>query len=353
MPAVQSSAISGQGQLGLFDAPTLNNDQAQGYLSDLDKAFVDPATSRQISTIRTTARPDHDSVVLITAQAKQTGRYLYKLFSNVQELSFTNKWVSGNTLTYELKALSAKLKYFGHDFRYEGDRSLEPAFELLPDRPVPFTAIKPFYKRDTLVIHEGKAGLTGLIQNAQADFHPFDQQTDLPFFRQYIGLRDSYMELYAKEAETLQVQPHLRSILNRNYESFTGKYGDLNKGNNRKRILLDAALGFVVLSSLERRENETWTKADIFFGPVFPQQENLHTDDPTEALARSLNDKGIVDLDYMSTMTGLDDFAIIRQLDGKILMNPINRTWETNDSYLSGNVVQKLALAERAAETMP
>jgi N12 class adenine-specific DNA methylase len=353
MPEVQTSAISGQGQLGLFDAPTLNNDQAQGYLSDLDKAFVDPATGRQISTIRTTTRPDHDSIVLITAQAKQSGRYLYKLFSNVKELNFSNKWVGGNTLTYELKALSAKLKYFGHDFRYEGDRSLEPAFELLPDRPVPFTAIKPFYKRDTLVIHEGKAGLTGLIQNAQADFQPFDQQTDLPFFRQYIGLRDSYMELYAKEAETLQMQPHLRLILNRNYESFTGKYGDLNKGNNRNRILQDTALGFVVLSSLERRENAAWTKADIFFGPVFPQQENLHTDDPTEALARSLNDKGIVDLDYMSTMTGLDEFAIIRQLDGKILMNPINRTWETNDSYLSGNVVQKLALAERAAEAHP
>src|SRR6185503_3927673 len=353
MPEVQISDVSAQGQLGLFDAPTFNNDQAQAYLSDLDKAFVDPAPGRQISTIRTTARPDHDSIVLIASQAKQSGRYLYKLFSNVKELSFSNKWVSGNTLTYELKALSAKLKYFGHDYRYEGDRSLEPAFELLPDRPVPFTNIKPYYKRDTLVIHEGKAGLTGLIENGQADFKPFDQQIDISFFRQYIALRDSYMELYAKEAETLQVQPHLRVLLNRNYENFTGKYDDLNKGRNRNRILQDAALGFVVLSSLERRENEAWTKADIFFGPVFSQQEELHTDDPAEALARSLNDKGIVDLDYMSTMTGLDEYAIIRQLDGKILMNPINRAWETNDSYLSGNVVQKLSIAEQAAKVNP
>jgi N12 class adenine-specific DNA methylase len=353
VPEIPASVVSAQGQLGLFDVPALNNDQALGYLSDLDKAFVDPATGRQISTIRTTIRPDHDSIVLITAQAKQSGRYLYKLFSNVQELSFSNKWVSGNTLTYELKELSAKLKYFGHDYRYEGDRSLEPAFELMPDRPVPFTAIKPFYKRDTLVIHEGKAGLTGLIENGQADFKPSDHQNDISFFRQYIPLRDSYMELYAREAETLQVQPHLRVLLNRNYENFYGKFGDLNKGSNRNRVLQDAALGFVVLSSLERRENEAWTKADIFFGPVFPQQDNLHTDDPAEALARSLNDKGLVDLDYMSTMTGLDDFAIIRQLDGKILMNPVNRTWETVDGYLSGNVVQKLSLAERAAEASP
>lgn len=353
MPDMPAADILAQGQLGLFDTPTINNDRAQGYLSDLDKAFVDPTTGRQISTIRTTAKPDHDSIVLITARAKQSGRYLYKLFSNIQELSFSNKWVSGNTLTYELKALSAKLKHFGHDFRYEGDRSLEPVFDLLPDRPVPFTAIRPFYKRDTLVIHEGKAGLTGLIENGQADFKPFDRQANLSFFRAYIALRDSYMELFAKEADALQVQPHLRVLLNRNYENFTAKFGELNKGNNRNLLLQDAALGFVVLSSLERRENEAWTKADIFFGPVFPQQESLHTDDPAEALARSLNDKGIVDLDYMSTMTGLDEFTIIRQLDGKILMNPIFTTWETNDSYLSGNVIQKLSLAERAAASHP
>jgi len=353
MPELPPAVVSGQGQLGLFDAPTLNNDQALGYLSDLDKSVVDPATGRQISTIRTTARPDHDSIVLITAQARQSGRYLYKLFSNVQELSFSNKWVSGNTLSYELKALSAKLKYFGHDYRYEGDRSLEPAFELIPDRPVPFTAIKPFYTRDTLVIHEGKAGLTGLIENGQADFKPFDHQTDISFLRAYIALRDSYMELYAREAESLQVQPHLRVLLNRNYESFTGKYGDLNKGNNRNRILQDAALGFIVLSSLERRENDVWTKADIFYGPVFPQQESLHTDDPAEALARSLNDKGFVDLGYISKMTGLGEVEIIRSLDGKILMNPSNRAWETNDGYLSGNVVQKLSLAEAAAAAHP
>jgi len=353
VPEVKSEQTAGAGQLGLFDAPTINNDRAQGYLSDLDKAFVDPATGRQISTIRTTGRPDHDSIVLITAQAKSSGRYLYKLYSNVRELSFSNKWVSGNTLTYELKALSAKLKHFGHDYRYEGDRTLEPAFELLPDRPVPFRAVKPFYSRDTLVIHEGKAGLIGQPENGQAEFKPFDDQKELSFFRAYIALRDSYLELYNTEAQTLSAQPELRALINRHYEQFKGRNGELNKTANRNRLLQDAALGFTVLSSLERRENEVWAKADIFFGPVFPQQEGLHTDDPAEALARCLNDKGQVDLGYIGKMTGLDEFELVRQLDGKILMNPVNRNWETVDAYLSGNVVQKLALAERSAGDNP
>lgn len=353
VPEVKPDKNSRHGQLGLFDAPNIDNDRAQAYLSDLDRTFVDPSTGRQISTIRTTARPDHDSIVLITARAKQSGRYLYKLFSNVQELGFSNKWAGGNTLGYELKALSARLKQFRHDYRYEGDRSLEPAFELLPDRPVPFTALKPFYGRDTLVIHEGKVGLIDLIENGQADFKPFENQQDKGFFQLYINLRDSYIELYAKEAESLQVQPHLRLLLNRSYDGFTGKFGGLNKSNNRNRLLQDAAFGFTILSSLERRENDAWTKADIFFGPVFPQQENLHTDDPAEALARCLNDKGFVDLGHISKMTGLSELELIRQLDGKILMNPASSGWETTDGYLSGNVVQKLSLAEQAAADKP
>ena len=353
VPEAAENKSSGQGQLGLFDAPPGNTDRAQGYVYDLDKAFIDPSTGRQISTIRTTLRPEHDSIVLLTARAKQSGRYLYKLYSNVQELSFSNKWVGGNTLTYELKALSAKLKQFTHDYRYEGDRSLESAFELLADRPLPFTDMRDFYKADTLVIHQGKAGVIGAIANAQADFKPFEDQKDYGFFRQYIPLRDSYLYLFANEADTLQAQPHLRVLLNRYYENFKDKFGELNKGVNRNRLLQDPAFGFTILSSLERRENDSWTKADIFYGPVFPQQEALHTDDPAEALARSLNDRGFVDLDYISKMTGLDEHELIRQLDGKILMNPVNRAWETTDGYLSGNVIRKLALAEGVAEEFP
>lgn len=353
VPDVKSDQTAGQGQLGLFDAPSVNNDRAQGYLSNIDKAFVDPATGRQISTIRTTARPDHDSIVLITAREKLSGRYLYKLYSNVQELSFSNKWVNGNTLSYELKALAAKLKYFGHDYRYEGDKSLEGAFQLMPDRPVPFTAIKPFYTSDTLVVHDGKAGLIGPIENGQAEFKPFDDQKDLSFFRQYIPLRDSYLELYGAEAKTLQVQSDLRVLMNRYYESFKAKNGDLNRQLNRNRLLQDPAFGFTVLSSLERREHETWTKADIFYGPVFPQQESLHTDDPAEALARCLNDKGFVDLPYISRATGMDENELVRKLERQMLLNPASRQWETTDAYLSGNVVAKLDQSGRIAAESP
>jgi N12 class adenine-specific DNA methylase len=341
-------------QLGLFDqAPPENNNRAQAYLTDNDAITVEPSTARLISTIRTTGKPEHESLVMLTAKAKAGGRYLYKLYSNVAEIGFPGKWFNGNTLSYELKALSAKLKYFGHDYRYDGDRSLEPAFALQKDRPQAFTAVQPFYSKDTLVVHQGRAGLIALPVNGQADFKPFEEQKHLDFYQLYVPLRDNYLALSAAETNSLQEQPSLRNDLNKAYGDFSGRYGELNKVSNRPRILADAAFGFLILSSLERKENEGWVKADIFREPVFPQNTALQTDDPAEALARCLNDKGRVVLPYIMRVTGLDEGEVIRQLNQQILLNPATREWETADAYLSGNVVDKLRVAGEAVKENP
>ncbi|SDF27648.1 Helicase conserved C-terminal domain-containing protein [Mucilaginibacter pineti] len=354
LPVPENKAAKMTVQLGLFDqAPAENNNRAQAYLSDLDAATIETATARLISTIRTTARPDHESLIMLTAKAKPSGRYLYKLYSNVAEIKFSNKWLNGNSLSFELKALAAKLKYYGHDYRYEGDKSLEAAFGLGPDRPNPFRDVKPFYIKDTLVIHEGKTGLIDTPDNGKADFKAFEEQQNKEFFRLYITLRDHYLELSEVESATLQAQPSLRSELNRAYDLLVDGYGELNKTVNRSRLLDDAAFGFLILSSLERRENDTWIKADIFSGPVFPQQEDLQTNDPAEALARCLNDRGYVDLAYISKVTALSESEIIRQLERQIILNPASKTWETTDAYLSGNVVAKLAEAVPASQAEP
>ena len=337
-------------QLGLFDqAPAENNNRAQAYLSDLDTAIVESSTARLISTIRTTAQPDHESLVMVTAKAKTNSRYLYKLYSNVADIKFSNKWLNGSSLSHELKALAARLKYFGHDYRYEGDKSLEPAFALGPDRPNAYRDIKSYYIKDTLVLHEEKVGLIDTPDQGKADFNPFDEQKDKEFYRLYIPLRDNYLELSALEAEKFQAQPLLRAALNQSYDQLVSTHGELNKTINRSRLLNDAAFGFMILSSLERRENDLWLKTDIFQGPVFPQQEMLKTNNPAEALARSLNDLGFVDLPYISKITNLSENEIIQQLEKQILLNPETRKWETTDAYLSGNVVLKLAQAEKAA----
>lgn len=347
------SAAPVAAQLGLFDLAPENNNRAQAYLSELDEAAVSAESARLISTIRTTGRPEHESLVMLTARAKGNGRYLYKLYSNLAEVKLSNKWLSGNALSFELKALSAKLKGFGYDYRYEGDKSLEPAFGLLPDRPKAFKDLKPFYVKDTLVIHDGRAGLIGSPRNGEAEFEPLEEQPDLSFYRKYIAVRDGYQQLFSTEAETLQEQQGLRQELNTAYQDFHGSYGELNKTLNRSKILEDPPFGFVLLSSLERRENDAWVKADIFSGPLFPRQQAFQTDDPAEALARCLNDVGYVDLAYIMKATGLTEEEAVRGLDQHILLNPATRGWETTDRYLSGNVVLKLADAEAAGAAEP
>ncbi|HTI58955.1 helicase-related protein [Mucilaginibacter sp.] len=343
------------GQLGLFDSPMqeFRENKALAYLDDLDKQFVDAGTARVISVIRTTAKPLHDSIVLISARANANSRYNYKLYSNLSEISFPDKWMSGVSLGQELDALSVKLKNFGHDYRYEGDTSLEPAFKLQPDRPKAFTDLKPFYIKDTLVIFNGKLGLIGEPHNLEAKFEPLDPQPELSFYEDYLTLRDIYLELSGYENEHGIQFPELRKSLNFYYDAFVAKHGVLNSNTNRNRILNDAALGFNMLASLEVRDGQQFVRSDIFYGPLFQQKEMLKTDDPAEALARCLNDTGRVDLSIIGQVTGLTEDEIILQLDKQILLNPHTLAWETTDNYLSGNVVQKLKIAEKLAAGEP
>ncbi|WP_240049288.1 helicase-related protein [Mucilaginibacter psychrotolerans] len=341
------------GQLGLFDAPPEAENKALVYLDDLDRAFIDTGTVKLISTVRTTTKPMHDSVVLLTAKALSNNRYVYKLYSNVAEIAFPSKWLSGINLGQELDLLSAELKRFGHDYRYEGDTTLAPAFKLVHDRPKAFTDLKPFYVKDTLAIFEGKVGLIGEPLNGEAQFTPFEVQPEPAIYQDYLTLRDIYLELSTLENEHQIQFPELRQSLNSRYEAFFHKYGELNKVVNRNAIINDVAFGFNMLSSLEIREQEKYIRSDIFYGPLFQQKATLKTDDPQEALARSLNDLGRVDLPVIAQITGLSKEEIILKLDQQILLNPQSGQWETTDSYLSGNVVEKMQAAEKQAEAEP
>ena len=106
------------------------------------------------------------------------------------------------------------------------------------------------------------------------------------------------------------------------------------------------AFGFTILSSLERKEDSQFVKADILVQSVARQKERFITDNPLDALARSLNEKGQVHLSYMEGITGLTEKELISRLGNHIYMNPMANEWETADKYLSGNVVEKLQQAE-------
>lgn len=356
LPMPESRQESASVQLGLFDtAPARNLNRASDYLTDLDNVLVQKDSARIISTIKTSENPEHESIVLITAKPKSSGLYKYKLYSNVQEINVSNKWLKSAALAIQLQNLSQKLRQYPHQYFHEGDKSLEASFDLKKDGPLLFTGIKSFYKEGILVMNGNQTGLLSNIDNdlKKADFTAFPNQKNNPFYREYIRIRDAYLELFELENNENAPRNDIRSALNKDYEDFIQRYGFLNRSDNRRLIQADTTFGLTILSSLERKEGERFVKADILQHSILQKQERFVTDNPVEALARSLNEKGKVDLAYIQEATGQPEIELITQLSRHIYLNSSSREWETASSYLSGNVVEKLMIAEKQAELYP
>ena len=66
-----------------------------------------------------------------------------------------------------------------------------------------------------------------------------------------------------------------------------------------------------------------------------------------------MNERGRVDFDHMPTCSNKPVEEFLPELKGIIFLNPQTNQWETDDQYLSGNVREKLAIADAAAVTDP
>ena len=157
----------------------------------------------------------------------------------------------------------------------------------------------------------------------------------------YIHIRDAYERLYAYEAERQEENATLRSNLNTYYDEFVMRYGNLNAKQNVGLVLMDA--GGRNLLSLEREEEGRLVKADIFVHPVsFSLHQAEHTNSPEEALSRSLNRYGSVELGYMQELTGSSEEELLAALKGRIFFTPLAGSYEIKDRFVAGNVIAKM-----------
>jgi hypothetical protein len=343
-------------QMGLFDTlPAQSGGKGANYLSETDAKLVDRKTARIIAVVKTKEQPEHESIVLLTAKAAGKPFYNYKLYSNVAEISTSQRWMNGAFLNLALKQLASELKKYDHHYLYEGDKTLQSNFNLAPDSLSTIKLAKPFYREGTLVFEGEHAGKLGEVNEnlGEAHFEPVQYLLkNRDIYKGYIGIRDACLELIEKEAALKEPQHKIRESLNRQYEDFVLAYGQLNNPSNRKLILEDS-LGLTILSSVELRQEQQFVKADILTRSQFKKPEAFRTDDVIEALARCLNDKGKVDMPFIALATNLDSAQAIKRLEGHIFLNPATFGWETRDQYLSGNVVEKLRSAQAQTEAHP
>ena len=144
--------------------------------------------------------------------------------------------------------------------------------------------------------------------------------------------------------------------LNRLYDVYTAKYGLINSRGNYLAFASDES--YFLLCSLEvlGDEGNFKRKADMFTKrTIKPHREVTSVETASEALALSIGEKARVDLPYMEQLTGKTQAELVQDLQGVIFKVPNCEpiSYVAADEYLSGNVRNKLTVAELAAKNDP
>ena len=144
--------------------------------------------------------------------------------------------------------------------------------------------------------------------------------------------------------------------LNRLYDVYTAKYGLINSRGNYLAFASDES--YFLLCSLEVLDDEGnfKRKADMFTKrTIKPHREVTSVETASEALALSIGEKARVDLPYMEQLAGKTQAELVQDLQGVIFKVPNCEpvSYVAADEYLSGNVRNKLTVADLAAKNDP
>ncbi|MDV3733952.1 DNA methylase [Elizabethkingia anophelis] len=278
------------------------------------------------------------------------------LFSSAMQQPYTLPVSNGNkTLNGKQQEVIGDL-FSQQNGNGQADKPAIPVAVLatIPE-PAPFSSeLQSFHRNDCLVVDNGWVGYLQDVDTSDgtAVFHPLQLPvTQKARAEAYIQVRDIYQQLYTKEAQHQTEHKEERENLNRLYDAFIKRYGNLNSADNIKLIKTDSA--GKEMPYLERVIGGVVHKSDIFSRPVSFSTTTLATDNPQEALASSLNKYGSVDMDYMSEISSMPADALKEALHGKIFFNPLEEEYEITERWVAGNVVEKAENVRAYLENNP
>lgn len=170
----------------------------------------------------------------------------------------------------------------------------------------------------------------------------------------FIELRDTTRELL--EAQELDkpddVIKGLQAQLNTQYDDFYVKYGLIHSQSNKRYFSDDVSYNLV--AGLEKKfdKNQLEEKSDIFTKrTIQPPKAVEHVETAMEALTLSIAEKAGINFEYMTKLTGMSEDELKYDLSGEIFKIPhTDNDYQTASEYLSGDIRQKLKIAEEIAE---
>ena len=132
--------------------------------------------------------------------------------------------------------------------------------------------------------------------------------------------------------------------LNNAYDRYVRDYGHICEDSNLKKLFGEDS-AYPLLRSLEEYDKEGFkAKSPIFSRRMIePHRTPTHADNPSDALAISMQEHGRVSIEYMAELTGQSKEEIIKELEyQRIYFDFQKKEYQIADEYLSGDIRAKM-----------
>jgi N12 class adenine-specific DNA methylase len=239
--------------------------------------------------------------------------------------------------------------------------------------PAPVALVAPEASRPDGYLLALPDGTFGVMRHGAVEPHvpPARQAAEL---RALLGLRDTVVALLEAEAKTIDNTPEIESLrgrLNTRYDRYVEAYGPVNRfswrptgrvsretGEPRRARISPPQGGFrsdpfwKVVYALEVFDPDLQraAKAAIFRQRVVARRvPRLGADTPADALAICLDSVGEVRLGEVARLLGVPEKEAREKLGALVFEEPRSKRLVPAAEYLSGNVREKLKLANVAA----
>lgn len=192
---------------------------------------------------------------------------------------------------------------------------------------------------------------------------------DIAFMTDYVGVRDALKQAQRDQLNDSDTWEDSLAALNSTYDAFVKKHGPLmahtvserenddgsvtvtKRFKNKQRLFLDVE--GVLASALENVIDDgkgTVVKGSFFEGRSLRKPKAPTITSTQDALVYTLDEKGVLDIDRIAQVTNKSREQVITELGDQIYSDPTTNQWDLAETYLSGNVVEKLATAKAAAK---
>jgi N12 class adenine-specific DNA methylase/DNA repair protein RadC len=180
-------------------------------------------------------------------------------------------------------------------------------------------------------------------------------------FKDYSEIKSALADVLKYQTEhddDAGLQP-LLDRLNRAYDTFVQRYGNLNKNNNLAWLRNDVDFSSIVaLETYSEKGNKdgtkvkTYGKTDIFSRRVVEKESEPTPKNVKDGIIASIYKYGRIDTEYLATQLGKSQDDVKKEIveSGLGFVDPTTGQMEVSYEYLSGNVREKLRQAREANE---